>query len=232
MLPETHRPERRVPVSFTGLWQTYARMMADRTFRRLSYSGSFNFGALFLYVSSAPTFVMTHLGLGTLDFGWFFAPTIAGMMTGAFVSGRLAGRVSAERCVGMAYAVMLAACVVNVAYCVSGLPFTLPWAVLPIAAIAFAIAIAFPAITLMLLDRYPDHRGAASSLQSFISLIFNALVAGVLAPWLNVATHWLAIGALTLTVCGYIAWQLRPRPRDVPMPATDEPLPLPNEGQQ
>src|SRR5690606_19582809 len=179
------------------------------------------------------TFVFDYLGLGTMDFGWFFVPTILGMMAGAWTSGRLAGRASAERCVGMAYAIMLLAGVANIAYCSSGLPFTVPWAVLPIAATAFGIAIAFPAITLMLLDRYPAHRGAASSLQSFISLVFNALIAGLLAPALHgLPPVWLAIIALLLTVCGYIAWQLRARRHATPLPPPESDLPLPYEGQQ
>lgn len=231
-LPETHPPVRRAPLSMPGLWRAYAEMVADKTFRRLSLSAGFNFGALFLYVASAPVFVLTHLGLGTMDFGWFFVPTIFGMMLGAFTSGRLAGRVSPERCVGMAYAIMLVAGVANVAYTVSGYPFALPWAVLPIAAIAFGIAIAFPAITLMLLDRYPTHRGAASSMQSFISLVMNAIVAGAMAPWLNAMPHWLAIGALALTVLGYVFWQMRARPSERPIPPPPMPLPMPNEGQQ
>jgi DHA1 family bicyclomycin/chloramphenicol resistance-like MFS transporter len=84
----------------------------------------------------------------------------------------------------------------------------------------------------MLLDRYPAHRGAASSMQSFISLVMNAAVAGALAPWLNGAPERLAIGALALTVAGYVAWQLRPRPGERPRAPPDAPLPMPNEGQQ
>lgn len=232
ILPETHPSARRTSISLRSLRRNYVDMLADKTFRRLSFSAGFNFGALFVYIASAPMFVLRHLGLGTMDFGWFFVPTIAGMMLGAFTSGRLAGHVSPERCVGMAYATMLAAGVANVAYTVSGLPFALPWAVLPIAAIAFGIAIAFPAITLMLLDRYPAHRGAASSMQSFISLVLNAIVAGALAPWLNATPHWLAIGALALTVLGYVFWQLRARPGERPLPPPPAPLPMPNEGQQ
>src|SRR5690606_22350512 len=179
------------------------------------------------------TFVFDYLGLGTMDFGWFFVPTILGMMAGAWTSGRLAGRASAERCVGMAYAIMLLAGVANIAYCSSGLPFTLPWAVLPIAVTAFGIAIAFPAITLMLLDRYPTHRGAAPSMQSFISLVFNAGIAGIAAPLLHGHPPvWLAISALTLTVLGYIAWQMRPRADGTRLAPVDGDVPLPNEGQQ
>ncbi len=232
-LRETHPAALRQPMSVGTLWSGYAAMLRDPMFRRLSWSAAFNFGALFLFIASAPTFVFEFLGLGALDFGWFFVPTIAGMMTGAWLSGRLAGRVSAERCVGLAYAAMLVAGVANIAYCSSSLPFALPWAVLPIAVTAFGIAIAFPAITLMLLDRYPTHRGAASSMQSFISLVFNAGIAGIAAPLLHGHPPvWLAISALTLTVLGYIAWQMRPRADGTRLAPVDGDVPLPNEGQQ
>ncbi len=231
-LPETHPVSRRRPIVLGPLLTSYGGMLADHFFRRLSLAAGFNFAALFLFIASAPAFVLDHLGLGTMDFGWFFVPAISGMMLGSFVSGRLAGRVSPEHCVGLGYAVMLVAGVGNVAYTVSGLDFVLPWAVLPVAVTAFGLAIAFPAITLMLLDRYPAQRGGASSMQAFISLLINAAVAGLLSPWLKSEPQWLALGALSLTVIGYVCWQLRPRPRHRPLPPPDTPLPLPNEGQQ
>lgn len=229
-LPETLGAERRRPLSTAAMVRHYLQMLGDRSFGWMSLAAAFNFAALFLYIAAAPAFVLRHLGLGTMDFGWFFVPTIAGMMAGAFTSGRLAGRASPERSIGLAYGVMLVAGVANVAYAVSGQPFVLPWAVLPISALAFAIAIAFPAITILLLDRYPAHRGAASSLQSFISLVLNALVAGLLVPWLGATPGTLALGGLTMTVLGYLAWQMRPRPPRV-QPLPDEPLPLANAGQ-
>ena len=231
-LPETHPPVRRQPIRMRPLLANYGAMVMDRCFRRLALAAGFNFAALFLFIASAPAFVLDHLGLGTMDFGWFFVPAISGMMLGSFLSGRLAGRISPERCVGLGYAVMLVAGVANVAYTVSDLEFALPWAVLPVAVTAFGLAIAFPAITLMLLDRYPAQRGGASSMQAFISLLINAAVAGLLSPWLNSEPQWLAIGALSMTVIGYVCWQLRPRPQDRMLPPPDTPLPLPNEGQQ
>lgn len=229
-LPETHPRERRVPLKPRPLLSSYGQMLADRSFRRLALAGGFNFAALFLYIASAPTYVMKHLGLGETEFGWFFGITIIGMTIGSAVSGRLAGRMSPERMVGLGYVTMLLAGVAGVAYSVSGLPWVLPWPVLPVSLLAFGIAISFPAVTLMLIDRYPTRRGGASSLQAFISLIINALVAGALAPLLKDSTEWLALGGLTLTVIGYLFWQLRPRERDQPMPLPDEPLPPPNEG--
>ena len=47
----------------------------------LALATGFNFGAFFLYISSAPAFVQTLLGLGTLGYPWFFVPCIASSKT-------------------------------------------------------------------------------------------------------------------------------------------------------
>ena len=39
-----------------------------------------------------------------------------------------------------------------------------PWAVLPIALNSVGVALVFPIVTLAILDLYPRHRGAASSM--------------------------------------------------------------------
>ncbi len=51
------------------------------------------FNGMFLYVLSAPVFLGEHLELGPAQFFWFFCLTIGGIMAGAWLSGRLAGRI-------------------------------------------------------------------------------------------------------------------------------------------
>ena len=63
-----------------------------------------------------------------------------------------------------------------------------------------------PVVTLMLLDLAPDRRGMASSLQSCIGSLANALVAGVLAPLLMHSTLALAIGSALLMGIGLVSW--------------------------
>src|SRR3546814_3998644 len=70
------------------------------------------------------------------------------------------------------------ATLLNLLYTVLSSAPSLPWAVLPLMLIAFGVALAFPIITLLILDMYPRQRGAASSLQAFISLSLNALKIG------------------------------------------------------
>ncbi len=51
----------------------------------------------------------------------------------------------------------------------------LPWAVVALPFYSFGIALAFPILTLAMLDLFPRSRGAASSVQSFVALVANAL---------------------------------------------------------
>lgn len=201
-LPETLPPDRRTPLHPVTLANGYFRMLRDPRCVLISLAGGFNFAAIFLYISSAPSFVLEILGFNERQFGAFFVPTIGGMVLGSFVSGRIAGRVQNRSAIYGAYTVMLLAAILNIAYTQSVDSVAWPWAVLPIGLIAFAVAIAFPLLTLAMMDLFPTRLGTASSLQMFLSLVVNAAVAGLLAPLLQHNARLLAMGAAALTVTG------------------------------
>lgn len=212
MLPETHPVEARLKVAPGRLLHDYGAIFLNRRFQRLAAAGAFNFSALFLYIASAPVFVLEHLrlngqALGEADFGWFFVPTIGGMVLGAFVSGRSAGRISGVRLVAIGFACSAVAMVLNLAYNFwTDVP-QLPWAVVPMTLNAFGIALVFPIITLAILDMYPRQRGAASSLQAFTSLVVAALIAGVVSPAISASPMALAVGATVLMAVGWSFWR-------------------------
>ncbi|MGY4515533.1 multidrug effflux MFS transporter [Lysobacter sp. HA18] len=233
VLPETHPPSSRLPFVPRTLLRDYAGIFTNPRFQRLAAAASFNFSALFLYIASAPVFVLEMLRLhgrhlGETQFGWFFVPTIGGMVIGAFVSGRAAGKLSGDRLVRIGFAATAIAMVFNVAYnAIVPVP-QIPWAVLPMTLHAFGIALVFPVLTLAILDMYPRQRGSASSLQAFTSLVMNALVAGVISPLLSHHVLWLAAAATTMTLVAYAFWSweiavskkqaLRCEGADVPAP--------------
>jgi len=68
------------------------------------------------------------------------------------------------------------------------------------------VQLAFPTLTLLLLDRFPARRGTVSSLQACFSLSGNAFVAGVLSALLSGSMLRLGMGSATLTVVGLVAW--------------------------
>jgi len=207
LLPETHNTEARTKLSVSGPWRTYRTMISERRFLLLSSATALNFAALWLYICSAPSFVIGALKLTELDFAWLFAPAIAGMVAGNFVSGRLAGRIKADRQIGAGFAICALAMVLNV--CVStvnGL-MALPWAIVPLFINSFGNSLVFPVVTLSILDMYPAHRGAASSLQAFFSLSVNAIIAGVVAPVIAANTLAMAGVASLLVFGAWLCWR-------------------------
>jgi DHA1 family bicyclomycin/chloramphenicol resistance-like MFS transporter len=206
-LPETHPPAARLPLEARPLLRGYVGILRRPRFLRLTLAGALNFGALFLYIASAPAFVIDQLGLGERDFGWFFIPMIGGMMIGAFVSGRAAGRIDGQRLANIGFACCGAATLVNIGYNLLVVDHALPWAVLPISLNAFGIALVFPIVTLAILDMYPHQRGSASSLQAFVGLLLNVVIAGVMSPMLSHGGLSLALGAAFFTLAGWLFWR-------------------------
>jgi DHA1 family bicyclomycin/chloramphenicol resistance-like MFS transporter len=207
-LPETHPPEARFRPRPKELLRNHAYIFLNRRFQRFAAAGAFNFAALFLYIASAPAFVLDHLKLGEDQFGWFFVPTIAGMVFGSFLSGRAAGRVTGTRLAGMGFALCGFAAALNIGYNLLAPQPSMPWAVVPMAINALGISLVFPILTLAILDMYPRQRGAASSLQAFTSLILQTIVAGVFSPLLSHVPLHLALGAAAFTLIGFLFWWL------------------------
>lgn len=206
-LPESHPVERRLPMNLRALAGAYREIIGNGRFRLLALAGTANFGALFLYITSAPAFVLDMLGLNEQQFGYFFAPTIAGMIIGAWFSGRSAGRMSGVRLANIGFVFCALSAVFNIAYNLGWPVPRLPWAVLPTVLSAFGIALVFPILTIAILDMYPTMRGTASSMQAFVGLLSNALIAGVLSPMLSGHPLHLALGAAAFTVVAYGMWR-------------------------
>ncbi|MBC7991211.1 MAG: multidrug effflux MFS transporter [Luteimonas sp.] len=209
-LPETHPPEARLSLAPKRLLRDYFAIFLNGRFQRLAAAGTFNFGALWLYIASAPAFVIDILHLNERQFAWFFVPMISGMMLGAFMSGRSAGRISGTRLANIGFACCGVAAVANIVYNLVATP-SVPWAVLPMMLGSFGIALVFPILTLAILDMYPRQRGSASSLQAFTSLVSNALIAGLLSPWLSHHALHLALGSAAFVLLGWLFWNWEAR---------------------
>ena len=207
-LRETHPAERRMPLEARALGSVYRGISADRGYLLLATSGGLNFAALFLYISSAPTIVLDHWRLGAGDFGWLFVPIVVGMMLGSATSARVAGRLTPAKTAKLGFAVMCVGVLLDLLYAFMVADPSPPWAILPVAVTAFGISCTFPAMTLLMLDRHPRQRGAASSLQAVIWSALNATVAGLVAPAIAAEPRWLAIAAAIFVAAGVGCWWL------------------------
>ena len=205
LLPETLHVSQRQALSVKHLMRGYWQLGTNPRFLLLALASGIPFNGMFLYVLSAPTFLGQHLQLAPTQFFWFFVCTISGIMGGAWLSGRLAGRIAPERQVRIGLVIMLAVSVLNLG---ANLLFKahVSWSLFPIGLYSLGWAMMTPVVTLMVLDLFPERRGMAASMQAFVGSASNGVVAGVVAPLVMHSTSGLAFAALLLMMVGLIAW--------------------------
>jgi MFS transporter, DHA1 family, multidrug resistance protein len=205
LLPETLHVTQRQPFNVRNLMRGYWELGASPRFLLLALASGIPFNGMFLYVLAAPAFLGEHLGLAPTQFFWFFLLTIAGIIGGAWVSGRLAGKITPKRQIRHGFLIMVLVSLANVAANFAFVPGA-AWALLPIAVFSFGWALMVPVVTLLVLDLYPERRGLASSLQAVIGSTANGLVAGAVAPLVMHSTRALALTSLLMMGVGLAAW--------------------------
>jgi DHA1 family bicyclomycin/chloramphenicol resistance-like MFS transporter len=212
-LPETLMPHARQPLHPRALWHNYRTVISQLDFLLLALVPGLNFMAFFLYIAAAPTYLVDLLGVSTYGFAWLFVPMIGGIMVGAVISGRLAGRLSPWRTVRLGYAFAFAGVAANLAI-VAFVPPGVPWHVLPIFVFSIGSAIVMPSVTLILLDLFPTMRGLTASLAGFIHFSLAGVNAGTIAPLLSRSLWGLALGMAAFAVTGFCLWLLYLRRRE------------------
>jgi len=204
-LPETHPPAARHPFAPAPLAANYLKLAGSGRLLLLSLAAGLNWAGGFLYVASAPAVIYGLLGLKETQFAVLFVPGIAGIMAGAYLSGRSAGRITPHRTLAIAYSIMFAAAFLNLAYHALA-PAALPWTVLTFMLYGFGMALALPSLMLITLDLFPANRGLASSLQGFVQTTCGALTAGLVSPLVSGHGATLALGMLALVTGGWLSW--------------------------
>ena len=205
LLPETLHRSQRQAFRLSNLMRGYAQLGSNPRFLMLVLASGIPFNGMFLYVLSAPAFLGEHLGLAPGQFFWFFCLSISGIMSGAWLSGALAGRIEPKRQIRYGFVIMVVIAIANLAL---NLMFEARawWAMFPIAIFSFGWSLMVPVVTLLVLDVVPERRGMASSMQAAVGSLANGIVAGVIAPLVMHSTQLLALASLTMLGIGVVAW--------------------------
>ncbi|MBP8229188.1 MAG: multidrug effflux MFS transporter [Xylophilus sp.] len=204
-LPETLHVTQRQPFNARHLMRGYWQLGSSPRFLLLALASGVPFNGMFLYVLAAPAFLGDLLALEPGQFFWFFILTIAGIMAGAWLSGRLAGKIAPKRQIRHGLLIMVLVSVINLGANLL-FPAHVSWSMFPIAIFAFGWALMVPVVTLLVLDLYPERRGMASSLQAFVGSTANGIVAGVIAPLVMHSAVGLAAASMLMLFVGLVAW--------------------------
>jgi len=211
-LPETLPPQARQTLQPMPLLRAYGEVFSHRGFLALAGALALTFNGFFIYVLSAPAFLIGHLGVSPQGFLWLFGPAMVGMIVGNYLSARLAGEISSGRTIGLGFAIMVGAAVINIGINLAMTP-RLPWSVLPVALYVVGMALAMPSLSIRVLDLFPQRRGLISSCQGVTQTGVNAVTASVLAPLAWGSTLNLSLVMAFFLLLGAAAFALRPRRR-------------------
>ena len=206
-LPETHPPERRPLLHVQELTRTALYVASHREFLLLALAMGANFATMMCYVGAAPMVVIDHWHLGETQFAWLFLPIIGGFVVGAWISGRMAGRVTFTGQGRVGFGVSLTASAFAVALqALSATPPLLAQQVL-LAVTAIGVQLVSPSLSLRMLDLFPRARGSAASVQSCISIVISAFVFGVLAPLAGGSMLTLCEASLCAALVAFALWR-------------------------
>ncbi len=201
-LPETLPAAQRVRPRVGELVDGLLEVTRDRVALRLIIAAACNFAGIFLFIGAAAEVSYQLLRLEPDQFGRYFWLLISGFLIGSQLSGWLAGRISAGGQLKLAYALMGTAVLLNLLQ--GALIEQHQWWLytLPLALYAVGSSLGFPVLTLLLLDRFDRLRGSAASLQTFVSLMLNALSTALLVPLVFHSALLLALAQAALALCG------------------------------
>jgi DHA1 family bicyclomycin/chloramphenicol resistance-like MFS transporter len=207
LLPESLPKEKRHAFHPVAIARNYLMVLSHPQFLLLSLSVGLAFGGLSLYIGAAANFVMQILHLPETAFAWMFIPLISGMVVGSAWGGKRASKWPPASLKWLGFGIMTAGAVLNIGYNALFVA-EVPWAVLPLFVYTFGLAVAMPAIQVGALALFPDNRGLASSMLSFIQMMSFALVSGLVAPLLFDSAFKLACGVGAALVASFLAWRL------------------------
>lgn len=200
-LPETLPVGKRQPFSARYLLRAYRQTFTQPAFMSACLGIAFFFMGFFVYVLSAPIFIMQHLGLGETQFYWLFGPGMSGLMLGSWISGRLAGRRTPRQLLVLATSIMGTASLLNLGVCL-WLPAGVPQNVLVIGLYTVGMSVSMPVLTLLALDIFPIQRGLAASVQSFVQSGINSLASIAFVPLLWASPLHLMWGQAAMFLVG------------------------------
>jgi DHA1 family bicyclomycin/chloramphenicol resistance-like MFS transporter len=184
----------------------------------LALAAAVNFSSLACFIGSAPAIIEHHWHLDETSYWQLFLPVIGGILTGAIVSTRVAGRMDLLKQVRMGFGLTFAASAIRVLMhlALDNPPRGLQQAILFFGAIGAQFA--FPVLTLRMLDLFPAARGTAAAAQSFVALVITAFTLGVVAPFVLPELEWIAWTSLIFTSLASVFWVFARRWHDRTIP--------------
>ncbi|MEE9309588.1 MAG: multidrug effflux MFS transporter [Cocleimonas sp.] len=183
--------------------RVYLRTLSNPHYLRLVFILACAFSSFFLYVAGAPTLLFDVLGLASTDFYILFIPVVSGIFIGAIISSRLIDRYTGRQIINFFLSMMLIVAIINmiIAHTVEPSLFS---TLIPLILYSISLATIMPILTIRIIDCFPNNRGTASAMQSFIHMGFNGLSVSFIVALLGASVVNFAHAQLALVSIAFI----------------------------
>lgn len=186
----------------------YIRTLKAPHYLRLVFIFTATFSSFFVFIAGAPTIIFDVLSLSTTDFYVLFFPCVTGIMLGSAASNRLLNYYSAMRIMHVALLAMFILAIINFAlnYMIEVSEISIIRVVLPLSLTAFFMAVIMPIISVEIINCFPNNRGSASAMQSFIQMGLNGLIISLLVAALGSLLFNFTVAQLGIMTIAIVLW--------------------------
>jgi len=183
----------------------YAKTLLHIRFLSIVTTLGFSFGGLFVYIAGAPTMMFDFLSLSSTHFWLLFLPITGGIIAGSFLAGKLIKSWSTIKIVNMAFVIMFIGMLINTLQA-NYYEVDIFWVITPVVIYAFGVALSMPGLGVLALDCFPENKGAASAVQSFMQIMMSGLVAGLMIPAITQSIIGFALLQMVLLGISLMLW--------------------------
>ncbi len=208
----------------------YARIFTNRICLGYTIVVALNFGCMFSYISSSPLVMMGVLGVSPTYYGWTFAATALGIMSGAFTNGRLNARgvpPATLLTAGLFISIISALSLLAVAHS----PYAAVKTILPLLILnTFSIGFIGPNATQGVMHPLPDIAGVASAVLGSVRTLVGAAAGFIVSFRFDNHTAHAMAESMSLFSFGSLAvYATVVRPAERAASTEPESTPLPDE---
>ena len=207
IVKESLPKEKRNSIHISKVTRVYINTLKNQHFVRLILINAFGFASFFIFIAGAPTLLMDILHYKPNEFYLLFVPVVSGIMLGAFVSSRLVNHLESRQMINTFLSLMLLIALINVvlSYTIEISPLR---SITPLIFYAFSMAAIMPVLGISIINCFPNNRGAASAMQSFVQMGFNGITANVIVAGLGASASNFTLAQLALVSFAFILWQI------------------------
>lgn len=202
---ESLKEEKKNSIHIHKVSRVYLRTLSNPHYLRLVFILATSFSSFFLYVAGAPTLLFDVLKLTPTDFYILFIPVVSGIFIGSIISNLLIDRFTGRQMINIFLSIMFVVAILNTII-VHTVELTIYSMLIPLILYSISLATIMPVLTVKIIDCFPNNRGSASAMQSFIQMGFNGLSVSFIVAILGANIVNFSYAQLSLISVAFILW--------------------------